>query len=57
MDQQPGKYIVLRPNLPPQEFDDGPQAIAALVERPGYAKLLGPDGKLICTKGVMPEAS
>ena len=54
---QPKKYVVVVPGRNPCEFEDSKQAIEHLVSNPGYAKVYGPDGSLLFTKGTPPPAS
>ena len=47
-------YTVVYPGKAPREFAQGSDAIKYLTEHPGYAKLFGPDGSLLMTKGLLP---
>ncbi len=49
------KYVVEASGKALREFPTGAEAVAYLVSNPGHAKLYGPDGKLLMTKGTPPS--
>lgn len=50
-----GNYVVSLPGRADQKFTDAQQAIAYLVSTNGGARMFGPDGQIIVTRGQPPR--
>jgi hypothetical protein len=48
------KFTVVQIGKPKVEFDRGEDAIRHMVKNHGFARLYGPDGSLLMTKGFPP---